>query len=153
MPIFKYSFSSYDPLLHVRASGREVDVSHKAAREVCKTIKGKPLLKAKNYLEEVMLKRSPVHFRRYKKQVAHATSTEKFHSGRYPVKAAKEVLTVLESIEANAEFKGLDAERVKIVHAAAFPGRKVRGYTPRAYGRSSPSDNTLVHIEIVAGDV
>lgn len=69
------------------------------------------------------------------------------------MKAAKEVLTVLESVESNAEFKGLDAERMRIIHAAGLRGRKVQGFTPRAFGRASPSNNTLVHIELVAGEV
>jgi len=35
------------------------------------------------------------------------------------------------------------------VHAAANRGRVVKSYVPRAFGRSSPSFNTLTHIEIV----
>jgi large subunit ribosomal protein L22 len=150
LPLFRYSFQRYDPLLHIRASGREINVSAKAAREVCCSINGRLVKEAKEYLEQVESKKLSVPFRRYKRGGAHRSESQGFHAGAYPVKAAKEVLNVLNNLEANAEFKGLDLDRLKIIHAAAQRGRLIRGYTPRAQGRSSPSFNTLVHIELVA---
>ena len=150
MPLFKYSFQRYDPLLHIRASGREVDVSPKNTREVCKTINGMFVKDAKDYLELVKEKKTAVPFRRYKRGGAHRSEVNGFHAGAYPVKAASKVLEVLANLEANAEFKGRDLDRLKIIHAAALRGRVTRAYTPRAQGRSSPSFNTLVHIELVA---
>ncbi len=149
LPEFKYSFVGYDPLTQVRASGREVDISSKAAREICVMIKGMNIAKAKKLLEDVTVKRQAVPFRRYKKEVPHKSSQFKFHSGGYPVKAAEEILKVLKNLEANADFKGLNTEKMTIIHAAAMRGMKVKRYVPRAFGRSSPSFNTLVHIEIV----
>jgi large subunit ribosomal protein L22 len=150
MPLFRYAFQSYDPLLHIRASGREVDVSPKTTREVCRTIKGMFLNDAKQYLEGVKEKRVPVPFRRYKRGGAHRSEINGFHAGGYPIKAATKVLEVLGNLEANAEFKGRDLDRMKIIHASAARGRVLRSYTPRAQGRSSPSFNTLVHIELIA---
>lgn len=150
MPLFKYAFQRYDPLLHIRASGREVDVSPKTAREICVVIKGMFLNEAKEYLEAVKEKKMPVPFRRFKKGSAHRSEINGFHAGGYPVKAATKVLEVLSNLEANAEFKGRDLDRMKIIHAAALRGRVIRSYTPRAQGRSSPSFNTLVHIELIA---
>jgi large subunit ribosomal protein L22 len=150
LPLFRYSFQRYDPLLHIRASGREIDVSAKAAREVCVAINGKLVQDAKNYLEKVQSRELSVPFRRYKRGGAHRSESPGFHAGAYPAKAAKEVLNVLNNLEANAEFKGLDLDRLKIIHAAAQRGRQTKAYTPRAQGRSSPSFNTLVHIELVA---
>jgi large subunit ribosomal protein L22 len=149
LPEFKYSFIGYDPLTQVRASGREVDVSPKMAREICALIKGMSLSKAKKFLEDVINKKQVVPFRRYKKEVPHRSSQFKFHAGGYPVKAAKEILKIVKNLEANAEFKGLDTEKLVIIHAAVMKGIKVKRYMPRAYGRSSPKFNTLVHIEIV----
>ena len=74
-------------------------------------------------------------------------------SGRYPVKAAKYYLKLLDNLENNAEQKGLDISRLKIVHCAAFRGRKRRKYIPRAFGRATPYFDTLVHVEIVAEEV
>lgn len=136
--------------MHIRASGRELDCSPKAAREVCETIKGMLLSDAKRYLNEVKEKKSAVPFRRYKRGGAHRSNLEGFHAGAFPVKAASKVLDVLNNLEANADFKGRDVERMKIIYASALRGRVIRAYTPRAQGRSSPSFNTLVHIELVA---
>ncbi len=127
-----------------------MDVSPKTAREVCKAINGMLLNDAKEYLESVKEKRAPVPFRRFKRGSAHRSDINGFHAGAYPVKAATKVLEVVSNLEANAEFKGRDLDRMKIIHAAALRGRLVRAYTPRAQGRSSPSFNTLVHIELVA---
>jgi len=49
----------------------------------------------------------------------------------------------------NAEYKGLDVERLRIIHASAYPGMKIKRYIERAYGRSSPRFETLCHVELV----
>jgi large subunit ribosomal protein L22 len=149
LPEFGYSYTGYNPTLQVRASLREVDVSPKAAREVCEAIKGLRLEKARALLEDVIALKQAIPFRRYKKKVSHKGQVEKFYAGRYPVKAAKLMLKLLDNLEANADFKGLDITRIRIVHASAYPGRKIKKYFPRAFGRSSPDFKTLVHIEIV----
>jgi large subunit ribosomal protein L22 len=138
-----------DPEKTAKASGREIRVSHKHAREVCRTIKGMMLTNAKEYLRDVIDKKKAVPFRRYKKKAGHRHGLEKTYAGRYPIKAAKKVLNVIEGAEANAENKGLDVDRLRIFHAAAYPGTKIKRYTPRAHGRSSPKYDTLTHIEIV----
>lgn len=152
MPHFGYSFTGYAQP-YVKASGREVDVSPKAAREICKAVKGMMLSQAKEYLEAVAEKKQPVPFRRFKKKVGHRSGLIGFHVGRYPVKAAENILEVIDNLENNADFKGLDTERLRIIHAAAISGRKVKSYKPRAFGRSSASHNTLVHIELAAAEV
>ncbi|MBI2184800.1 MAG: 50S ribosomal protein L22 [Thaumarchaeota archaeon] len=153
MPVFKYSFKGYDPITHVRASGREVDFSPKAAREACTTIKGKLLPDAKSYLERVSEMKEALPLRRYNKEVGHRRQLQGFHSGAYPVKTVKGILEILNNLEANAGFKGMNTDRLQIIHAAAHRGLKVKNYTPRAQGRSSPSYNILTHIELVAKEV
>src|SRR3989304_4988375 len=115
MPKWGYTITDLDPEKSVKASGRELSISHKAAREVCQTIKGMTLDQAKNRLN----------------------------------KAIQKNLKVLEGAEANAEFKGLDPERLKIIHAAAYPGMKIKRYQMRAFGRSTPKIQTLTHVELV----
>jgi large subunit ribosomal protein L22 len=138
-----------EPEKTAKASGREVRVSHKHAREVCRKIKGMMLTNAKEYLRDVIDKKKAVPFRRYNKKVGHRHGLEKTYAGRYPIKAAKKVLNVIEAAEANAENKGLDVDRLRIFHAAAYPGMKIKQFTPRAHGRSSPKYETTTHIEIV----
>jgi len=76
MPKWGYSITELDPERTVKASGREVRVSHKAAREVCNTIKGMMLSEAKEFLQQVMQKKKPVPFRRFKKKVGHRHGLE-----------------------------------------------------------------------------
>ncbi len=136
----------------MKASGRELRISPKHAREVCKTIKGMNLDQAKDYLQQVILKKTAVPFRRHKKKVGHRHGIEKASAGRYPVKTARKILKVLEGAEINAEYKGLDAERLRIIHASAYPGMKIKRYIERAFGRSSPRFETLCHVELVLGE-
>ena len=150
VPEWGYSIREIDldPEKTAKASGREVRVSRKSAREVCRAIKGMMLAEAKRYLEDVMVKKKAVPFMKFKKKVGHRHDIEKGFAGRYPIKAAKQVLRILEGAEANAENKGLYTERLRIVHASAYSGMKIKRYMPRAFGRSSPKFRTLCHIEI-----
>jgi large subunit ribosomal protein L22 len=149
MPKWGYSVVGLDPETTVKSSGRELSISHKAAREVCNAIKGMSLDKAKEYLGKVIQKKQPVPFKRHEKTLGHRRGLTKAYAGRYPVKAAQKILKVLQGAEANAEAKGLDVERLKIIHAAAYPGMKIKRYTMRAFGRSSPKIQTLTHVELV----
>ena len=154
MPKWGYSIltEALDPEKTAKASGREIKVSHKHSREVCKTIKGMTLTNAKTYLRDVIDKKKPVPITRYNKKVGHRHGLVKAFSGRYPIKAAAKILTILEAAEANAENKNLDTDRLNILHAAAYPGSKMKRFTPRAHGRASPKYETLTHIEIVLNE-
>jgi large subunit ribosomal protein L22 len=151
VPKWGYSIveEELDPEKTVKASGREIRVSHKSAREVCRTIKGMMLTQAKQYLRDVVAKKKPVPFRRFRKKSGHRHGLEKAFAGRYPVKAASQILKVLGNAEANAENKGLDTERMRIIHAATSQGMKVKRFMPRAQGRTTPHFDTPVHVEIV----
>jgi len=150
VPKWGYSITEeeLDPEKTVKASAREIRVSHKAAREICRTIKGMMLTQAKLYLEDVSVKKKPVPFRRFNKKLGHRHGLERAFAGRYPVKAAREILKVLIGAEANAENKGLDTDRLRIIHAATNQGMKVKRSLPRAQGRNSPIIDTMVHVEI-----
>ena len=58
MPKWGYSIiaEELDPEKTAKASGREIRVSQKSSREVCRTIKGMKLVQAKQYLRQVMKK-------------------------------------------------------------------------------------------------
>ncbi len=150
MPHFDYSFKEYDPAIHVRASGRELNISPKAAREICNTLKGMNLAKGIAFLEKVEEEKAAVAFRRHKLKVGHRSELDKFPTGSYPVKAAKQIVAVLQNLRGNCEFKGLDPERVRLIHSSAKAGRTIKDYVPRAHGRSSANYHQLVHVEFVA---
>ena len=150
MPKWGYSIpeEQLDLEKTVKASGREIRVSHKAAREICKAIKGMMLTQAKQYLRDVMAKKKAVPYKRFRKKLGHRHGLEKAFAGRYPVKAAAKILKVLEGAEANAENKGLDTDRMRVIHAASSQGMKVKRYLPRAQGRTTPMIDILCHVEI-----
>jgi large subunit ribosomal protein L22 len=151
MPNFGYSITGLDKDKTAVASGRDLKVSPKNTREVANTIKGMYLEQAKRFLEGVIFMQQPVPFKRHNKKVGHRRGLKPFKwaSGRYPEKSARIMYEVLSNAEANAEYKGLDTERCRIIHAAVMKGRIIKRYIERAHGRSTPYYDALVHIEIV----
>ena len=135
----------------MRAALRETDISLKHAREIGLAIKGMSLERARNVLDQVIEKKLAVPYRRYHNEVAHRSNIrDGFSSGRFPNKASKEFLRLLDNLESNAEYKGMDLDRLEIVSCVIHKGTKLKRFTPRAMGRSSPKVDTLTHVEIVA---
>ncbi len=153
MPEFGYSYKILEPERTVIASGRDLNISFKEAVEVCRYLKNRKLEEAKKILEEIIELKRAVPYRTFNKKVPHHRFEDSSGPARYPKKVAKAMLKILESLEANAEFKGLDTSRVKLIHLAAQKGTKVKKYIPRAFGRSSPYFRELVHIEVVGLEV
>jgi len=154
MPKFGYSWQGIGPKEGVvRASIREARMSGKHARELAAWIKGMKTTQARVKLEEVLDGKTSVPFRRHKKKVAHRADLTGFYAGRYPQKAARYFLSLIDTLEANAQDRGLDADNLKIIHTSAYVGRKLARYVPRAYGRSSPKMGPMVHVELVAREL
>ncbi len=149
---FKYAFQNYDKTRHVRASLREKTISHKHAREIAVAIKGKSIDSARSYLMSVTNLERAVPFRRYHNEVGHKSDTGVM-SGRYPTKAASEFLRLLDNLESNAEYRGMDLDRLKIVNATVHKGRKIPRFMPRAMGRATPKIDILTHVELVAQEI
>lgn len=135
-----------------RAIGRELLISPKHSLELCRQLRGMPIEKAKKYLNEVIAKKIPVPYLRFKNNISHRKG-KGFGPGRYPVNTAKEILGVLEDAENNAEYKGLDPETMKIVHISANRGRVYKGSRPRAHGVSSPWNKRTTNIELILKEV
>jgi len=108
---------------------------------------------AEDYLQAVIAQKKAVPFKRHKKEVPHRRGLEGWAAGRYPVKASKAILKVLKGLRANAEEKGLDTDRLRIIHAAAQRGGRIRKYIPRAFGRASPYEQQLTHVELAVAEV
>ena len=149
---FKYAFQNYDRTRHVRASLREKTISHKHAREIAVTIKGMSIETARDYLQDVIRLKRAVPFRRYNNEVGHKSDTGVM-SGRYPQKAATEFVKLIDNLESNAEYRGMDLDRLKIINATVHKGRKLQRFTPRAMGRASPKVDILTHVELVAQEI
>ena len=149
---FGYAFQNYDSTRHVRAALREKQISHKHAREIAKKIKGMSIEKARDFLQAVVNKERAVPFRRFKEQVGHR-SDPGVMSGRYPEKSAGEFIKLLDNLESNAEYKGMDLDRLRIVNATVHKGVIIKRFIPRAMGRATPKNNVLTHVELVAQEI
>ena len=145
-----YAYKPKDDAKAAKAMGYEMPISFKHAVEICRAVKGKKIDEAMEFLEDVIEMKKAVPFKKYKKKVAHKAGLNKWYAGRYPQKAAKAILKILKNLEANAEYKGLEVERLKIVHAQAKKGRVLKRYMPRAYGRATPKFRVLTTVEFVA---
>jgi len=149
---FNYAFQNFDSTKHVRAAIREKTISHKHAREIAVAIKGLSLEKARDYLLSVVELKRSIPFRRYKNQVGHRSDPGTM-SGRYPQKAATEILKLIDNLESNAEYKGIDLDRLKIINATVHKGRLLKRFIPRAMGRATAKNNVFTHVELVAQEV
>ena len=69
---------------------------------------------------------------------------KKIGPGRYPIKTVKAILKVLENVESNAQFKGLNTSLLKIVHINSH-----KASLPRKYGRSRGVNSKRSHVEVI----
>jgi large subunit ribosomal protein L22 len=114
-----------------RAIARNMSISAKHSIELCRWLRYKTTAQAKRMLEDVITYKLAVPFKRFNRDVGHKPGMA---AGRYPIKASKELMKLIESVEANAQFNGLHTGQLKIVkliaNKAAVPitgGRRNRG--------------------------
>ncbi len=144
-----YSRTDIDETKTAKVYGKNMDISPKHSREICNTIKGMKIERAKELLESTIKLETPIPFKRYYKKVGHKKGLSKWFAGRYPVKASKNLLKLLKEAESNAEYKGLNTTKLRIIHASAYRGRVIPGFMPRAFGRASPFNKELTNVEII----
>ena len=74
--------------------------------------------------------------------------------GRFPVKASRAFIKLIESAMENArhQYEDVDAEEMEITHVAAHRGQIKKGWIPRARGRATPSNHYRVNLEIFLED-
>jgi len=90
------------PKKSARAYGRALRASPKSSVIVCRAISGKNLDKGKRLLLNLFSQKQSIN-------------------GKYYTKTVKEVMDILNSAEHNAEFKGLDPERL-VIFASSHQG-------------------------------
>jgi large subunit ribosomal protein L22 len=125
-----------------KAVGRDLPISTKHAVEICNEIKGMSTEKAKKFLKDVLAEKIPVRFRRFPHGIGHRKG--KFGTGRYPKKACEVFLTMIESVEANAEDKGLSVSDLVILHM-----RPQRAALQWHYGRQRRVSMKRSHLEVI----
>jgi large subunit ribosomal protein L22 len=132
-----------------RARGIEVPISPKKTYEVLNAIRGLPVDRARTILEEAVALRKAIPFRRYNQETAHHIGVG---PGRYATKVATNVLKVLANAEENAEYEGMDTDRLFVKVASCARGRIRRANMPRAHGRATAWNEQTTNIEIVLAE-
>lgn len=120
--------------------GKSLPVSTKHIIEISNFIRGRTVQQSKNLLERVLEKKTAVPYVRF----GAAGHKPGIGVGRYPQKATKEVLKMLKSLEANAQNKGLDVNKIYV--KTIMPNR---GETQPRYGRNRGTAKRT-HLLIVA---
>jgi large subunit ribosomal protein L22 len=124
-----------------KAVGTSMPISMKHSVEVCNMIRGKNLQKAKKLLNEVIDFKRAVPYRRFGKDTPHKPG---IGAGRYPINTITEILKIIESAEANAQFKGLNTNNLVI--AKIVPNKASEPY--RA-GRQRGRKAKRAHLEVI----
>ena len=135
-----YTFRNYDKEHMARAVGMALPISFKQSVEVCNFIKNKNVSDAKKILQNTIDKKFAIPFRRYNHDLGHK---KKMGPGRYPEKVSIEIIKLIEDVEANAQFKGLNTANLVIAHISAHLAGKAWHY-----GRQSRRRMKRTNIEI-----
>ena len=135
-----------------KASGADLRVHFKNTLETANAIKGMHLKKAIQYLNDVLAHRRCIPYRRFTGHVGRNGQAIEFGvvQGRWPEKSVKVVLGLLQNLEANANVKSLEVEKLVINHVQVNKAQAGRRRTYRAHGRINPYLNFPCHVELWA---
>lgn len=125
MIMLRYTFNP-NPKKSAKAYGRSLNISTKNAVVVCRKISGMHISKGKKLLEDLLEKRRDIN-------------------GKYYTNTVKEILNVLNSAEKNAEFKGLDTNKL-VIFASAHKGFTF--FRPRRT-KMRRTRRKITHVQIV----
>ncbi|MBS3166135.1 50S ribosomal protein L22 [Candidatus Woesearchaeota archaeon] len=124
------------------AKALNVPVSTKQGIEISRFLRFHSTTFAKKFLEDVIALRKPVPFVRATKDMGHKAGMS---SGRFPIKTAAQFLKLIQSVEANAQVKGMNSSSLKIVHLVSNKANIPRG--AGRMGRSHKSSNLEIHVK------
>jgi large subunit ribosomal protein L22 len=136
-----------------KAMLRERHMSHKHSKALARELRGQTAAAAVEYLEAVIAGDRSVPFRSHNTGVGHRSDIDGWDAGRYPQKASKAFLDLLENGVNNADHAGFDGETMQIAHLAAHKVGESPGRKPRAFGRASAWNTPEVDVELVLEEV
>lgn len=142
-----------DPDTTAKAMLRERHMSHKHSKAIAREIKGKTAEGAVDYLEAVIEGERSVPFKSHNSGVGHRKDIEGWDAGRYPEKASKAFLDLIENAVSNADHQGFDGEAMEIAHVAAHKVGESPGRKPRAFGRATAWNTPQVDVELILEEV
>ena len=150
----KYSYIVKNPENTAKAHTARVPASYKNTYELCRFLLHRSLHEAISVCAKVAEKKQIVPFRRYTGGIGRQSQAKRYGTniGRWPVKSAKFVRKILKSVLTNARAKGLDEEKLEIVHINAQRAPKRRRRTFKAHGRIAQYNGNPCHLEVVVAE-
>ncbi|KAG7192291.1 60S ribosomal protein L17 [Scheffersomyces spartinae] len=147
----RYAATSSNPAKSASARGSYLRVSFKNTRETAQAVSGWNVQKALVYLDQVLDHKRAIPFRRFAHSIGRTAQGKEFGvtKARWPAKSVNFIKDLLQNAQANAEAKGLDAEKLKISHIQVNQAPKQRRRTYRAHGRINAYQSSPSHIEII----
>lgn len=124
--------------------GFNLDISTKFAVEISGSLRYKSLKRAKQILLDVISQKRPISFKRYNRDLGHKPGLS---SARFPIKASKVMLKMLQELEANSEFKGLDTNNLFISKIVANTGSSVWHYGRKRRRRAKKTNLEIFAME------
>jgi len=137
-----------------KAIAKNQPVSTKYATEMAREIKGKRVSKTESMLQRIAEKKQFLPLRKYNKKVAHRKGDSKsgVKSGRFPEKLCGVFLKLLQSVKANADFKGLDSDNLTVMHCFASRGFARRSTQPKGKIAGKRRRRKSTHLEIIVAE-
>ncbi len=134
-----------------KAIKKNANASVKYSTEIIRELKGKKLKRAKEFLQNIITKKEFLPLKKYNKKVAHRKGNSKSNTktGRYPEKTTRIFLSLLESAEANADYKGLNTENMFVKHGFASKGYTRVSHQPKGKIAGKSRERKSAHIEII----
>ncbi len=120
--------------------GKSLAISPKFSMIICDNIRNKYLMSARRILEDVVSMKRALVFRKFNKDLCHKPGLP---AARYPIKASKVFLKLLDSAESNANNKGLNASNLFVCYAKAD-----KAETRSRFGRKGRVNMKSSHIKI-----
>jgi large subunit ribosomal protein L22 len=142
----------------VFANMKDINASHKDLGAVCDAIRYRSVKQALDALDNVIINKKPILFRRHNKNMGsrHELGGKK---GRTPIKCAKIVRRVLVNAAANARNKELEPDLMYVIHASAnktmiatrFPSKGALYVSGGTYGQITARHSNLEFARVEIG--
>lgn len=154
MGLYKYALKSSAP--SGKAQGHDWDASYKDLTQVCRAIRGLPVKKAFQVMQDAIDETRAIEYHRFATGAGHRSNIGG-QRGRYPKKECRLVTKLLKNAVNNAVQNGLDESSLYVQHASANKQNVFRRYrqlwvsgTVLGYGKHATWANYVTaHCQLV----
>ena len=147
----KNYYCEFNEKKDARVLGSNQPASLKFSTQIINQIKGKTLKRAEEFLQNVLEKKEFIPLVKYNEGIGHRKGDSKngVKTGRYSTKTCEVFLNLLNSVKANADYKGLNTEKLLIKNAFVSKGYQKISYQNQGRIAGKKRKKKSVHLEIV----